>query len=101
MLFRSKKTPLTDFRNVRKGGIIAIGIEQGDSLIDVKLTSGDNDVVLITGCGSGIGKALARAFHRQGRRVCATARKLDAMADLAAENVVAVLSGRPPVTPIP
>ena len=46
-----------------------------------------NDVVLITGCGSGIGKALARAFHRQGRRVCATARKLDAMADLAAEGI--------------
>ena len=35
-----KKTPLEDFANVRKGGIIAIGIEAGDTLIDVKLTSG-------------------------------------------------------------
>ena len=35
-----KKTPLEDFANVRKGGIIAIGIEPGDALIDVKLTSG-------------------------------------------------------------
>ena len=33
-----KKTPLQDFANVRKGGIIAIGIESGDTLIEVKLT---------------------------------------------------------------
>ena len=31
-----KKTALEDFANVRKGGIIAIGIEPGDTLIDVK-----------------------------------------------------------------
>ncbi len=30
-----KKTSLNEFSNVRKGGIIAIGIEQGDTLIDV------------------------------------------------------------------
>ena len=41
-----------------------------------------DDVVLITGCGSGIGKALAKAFHRQGFRVCATARRLQTMDDL-------------------
>ena len=35
-----KKTPLEEFANVRKGGIIAIGIEPGDTLIEVKLTSG-------------------------------------------------------------
>lgn len=40
------------------------------------------DVVLITGCGSGIGKALAQAFHQQGFRVCATARRLQTMEDL-------------------
>jgi NAD(P)-dependent dehydrogenase (short-subunit alcohol dehydrogenase family) len=40
-------------------------------------------VVLITGCGSGIGKALALAFHAQGHVVCATARRLDSMQDLA------------------
>ena len=33
-----KKTALNDFANVRKGGIIAIGIDPGDTLIDVKLT---------------------------------------------------------------
>ena len=35
-----KKTSLKEFANIRKGGIIAIGIEQGDTLIDAKLTSG-------------------------------------------------------------
>jgi len=45
------------------------------------------DVVLITGCGSGIGKALALAFHQQGFKVCATARRVDAMADLAQSGI--------------
>src|SRR6266516_1379547 len=49
-----KKTALEDFANVRKGGIIAIGIESGDSLIDVKLTTGHNEVVLITRDGMSI-----------------------------------------------
>lgn len=46
-----------------------------------------NEVVLITGCGSGIGKALARAFHQQGFTVCATARRLDTMNDLAQAGI--------------
>jgi len=56
-----KKTSLSDFGNVRKGGIIAIGIEQDDTLIDVKLTRGStgesdpgDDVVLITKTGMSI-----------------------------------------------
>ena len=49
-----KKTALEDFANVRKGGIIAIGIEPGDDLIDVKLTTGQNEVVLITRDGMSI-----------------------------------------------
>src|SRR3954464_3131741 len=43
-----KKSNLSDYRNVRKGGIIAIQIEDGDRLIDAKLTNGNNEVVLIT-----------------------------------------------------
>jgi DNA gyrase subunit A len=39
---------------VRKGGIIAITIEPGDTLIDVKLTSGQDEVVLITKEGMSI-----------------------------------------------
>ncbi len=49
-----KKTPLEDFANVRKGGIIAIGIEPSDNLIEVKLTSGQDQVVLITREGMSI-----------------------------------------------
>src|SRR5438094_4010603 len=49
-----KKTALEEFANIRKGGIIAIGIEPGDFLIDVKLTAGQNEVVLITRDGMSI-----------------------------------------------
>jgi DNA gyrase subunit A len=49
-----KKTPLKDFANVRKDGIIAIGIEPDDALIAVKLTSGQDQVVLITRGGMSI-----------------------------------------------
>jgi DNA gyrase subunit A len=60
-----KKTSLNEFGNVRKGGIIAITIEEGDALIDAKLTHGGmvetnevtnpgDDVVLITREGMSI-----------------------------------------------
>lgn len=49
-----KKTALAEFGNIRKGGIIAITIESGDTLIDAKLTSGHDDVVLITREGMSI-----------------------------------------------
>ena len=49
-----KKTALADFANVRKGGIIAIGIDPGDNLIEVKLTTGKNEVVIITRDGMSI-----------------------------------------------
>ena len=45
-----KKTSLNEFSNVRKGGIIAITIDQGDTLIEVKLTRGnaDNRAIRVT-----------------------------------------------------
>jgi DNA gyrase subunit A len=49
-----KKTSLEDFANCRKGGIIAIGIEQGDNLIEVRPTSGTSEAVLITREGMSI-----------------------------------------------
>ncbi len=49
-----KKTALSDFANVRKGGIIAIGIDPGDNLIEVRLTTGQSEVVLITRDGMSI-----------------------------------------------
>jgi DNA gyrase subunit A len=43
-----KKTNLSDFDNVRRGGIIAITIEEGDELIEAELTNGSNSIVLVT-----------------------------------------------------
>lgn len=49
-----KKTNLSEFKNIRKGGIIAIQIEKDDELIDCKLTNGTNELVLITKDGMSI-----------------------------------------------
>ena len=50
----------------------------------------DGRVVLITGCSTGIGRELVKAFSARGCRVVATARKLEAVADLAGGGVRAV-----------
>ena len=57
-----KKTNLSDFANVRKGGIIAIQIEEDDELIDALLTNGSDEVVLITHNGMSI------RFHEEEAR---------------------------------
>jgi len=49
-----KKSNLRDFKNMRKGGLIAIKIEEGDRLIDANLTDGNNELVLITRQGMSI-----------------------------------------------
>ncbi|HZW39515.1 MAG: DNA gyrase subunit A [Syntrophothermus sp.] len=49
-----KKTVLSAYGNVRKGGINAINIVAGDKLIAVKLTDGSNDIVLGTHYGFAI-----------------------------------------------
>ena len=46
-----KKTPLNDFRNIRKTGLAAINLKDKDELIEVKLTDGDRDVFLVTKYG--------------------------------------------------
>ncbi|MGC1481542.1 MAG: DNA gyrase C-terminal beta-propeller domain-containing protein, partial [Chthoniobacterales bacterium] len=49
-----KKTTLSKFANIRSGGIIAIKIEDGNELIDVRLTDGESEVVLVTKNGISI-----------------------------------------------
>ncbi len=49
-----KKSVLSDYGNPRANGIIAINIEDGDELIDVQLTDGNNDIVLATKDGMSI-----------------------------------------------
>ncbi|MCL2105034.1 MAG: DNA gyrase subunit A [Kiritimatiellaeota bacterium] len=46
-----KKTALADFRNVRSSGIRALNIDDGDKLIQVRLTQAGDDVLLITADG--------------------------------------------------
>ena len=43
-----KKTPLPEYKNVRKMGLIAINLRDDDELIEVKLTDGERDVFLVT-----------------------------------------------------
>ncbi len=49
-----KKTDLAEFENIRRNGLIAITLEEGDDLIDVRLTRGDQEVIL----GTRLGKAI-------------------------------------------
>ena len=46
-----KKTPLSEYSNPRKTGIIAINIEQGDELIGATLTDGEHQVILAKSSG--------------------------------------------------
>ena len=49
-----KKTKLSEFRNVRKGGIIAMSLKPGTSLFTAALTSGKSDIII----GTRMGKAI-------------------------------------------
>jgi DNA gyrase subunit A len=50
----AKKTQLTDFSNVRKTGIIAISLDEGDKLVSVKLTDGTKEMIIGTKHGKAI-----------------------------------------------
>ncbi len=49
-----KKTPLEDFSNPRKAGIIAVGLDEGDYLIGAALTDGRHDVMLFSDGGKAV-----------------------------------------------
>ncbi|WP_018872546.1 DNA gyrase subunit A [Thioalkalivibrio sp. ALJ16] len=49
-----KKTPLTDFSRRRATGIIAVDLREGDHLVDVSLTDGTLDVMLVTTAGKAV-----------------------------------------------
>ena len=46
-----KKTPITDYANVRKTGLAAITLREDDRLIEVKITDNEEDIVLVTKYG--------------------------------------------------
>ena len=49
-----KKTKREEFKNINKSGLIAIGLRSDDELIDVKITDGEKDVLLVTENGMSI-----------------------------------------------
>lgn len=49
-----KKTPLVDYSRPRQGGINAITINEGDALIEAKLTNGQNEIILAVRSGRAI-----------------------------------------------
>ena len=57
-----KKSALSDYSNVRSTGIKGIKLEDGDELVDVQITSGTSDIVLVTKHG------LSIRFHEQEAR---------------------------------
>lgn len=57
-----KKTPLNQYDTSRRDGIIALALDEQDELIDVKLTNGNEEIILATQAG------LAIRFSEQGVR---------------------------------
>jgi DNA gyrase subunit A len=49
-----KKTELNQFVNIRKNGLIAISLHEGDELISVRLTDGNQDLIIVTHGGMAI-----------------------------------------------
>ncbi len=66
-----KKTSLTEYRNIRANGIIAINLDAGDDLIGVLLTDGGREVILSSSGGKAIrfGETDARPMGRNTRGV--------------------------------
>ena len=57
-----KKTPFEQYRNVRNSGLIAINLDKGDELKWIRMTSGEDEVVISTSQGQAI------RFHEKGAR---------------------------------
>ncbi len=49
-----KRTKLSEFANPRAGGVIAAGLKSGDRIMDVRLSDGDGEVMLVTKTGRAI-----------------------------------------------
>ena len=66
-----KRTKLNEYRNIRKGGLIAINLDEGDELGWVILTNGDSDLLVATrnGMAIRINEEQARPLSRSARGV--------------------------------
>lgn len=82
---RVKRVVLSEFANVRPSGLIAIGLDAGDELGWVRLTSGKDDIILITTGGYALrfNESTIRPMGRQGLGVTGIKlRKGDAVASM-------------------
>ena len=50
----TKRSRLSEYRNIRKGGLIAVNLDEGDELVSVKLTDGTKKILIVTHNGMGI-----------------------------------------------
>ncbi|MCD4801195.1 MAG: DNA gyrase subunit A [Methanococcoides sp.] len=80
-----KKTPLSDFSNVRKAGIIALKLDEGDELVNVALTDGSKEIMMVSRHGKAI-----RFCERDVRPMGRTARGVRGM-KLAGDDIVVSL----------
>jgi DNA gyrase subunit A len=80
-----KKTKLDEFANVRRNGLIAIGLDDDDELLGVAISSGDRDIILATHDG------MAVHFNEKGvRPMGRPARGVRAMSLAPGDSVVAM-----------
>ena len=49
-----KKTPFEQYKNVRSSGLISINLDEGDELKWIRMTNGDNEIVISTSLGQAI-----------------------------------------------
>jgi len=81
-----KKTPLNEFSNPRKAGIIAVGLDAGDFLIGAALTDGQHDVMLFSDGGKAV-----RFDENDVRPMGRNARGVRGMAIDETQSVIAML----------
>lgn len=91
-----KKTKLSEYANIRKGGIIGITLEEGDALIGVGLTDGQQELLLATRQGKAVrfSESDVRDMGRgaRGVRAIALAKKDEVIAMEIAHKDVTVLT---------
>lgn len=61
-----KRTPLSSYKNVRKNGLIAIGLDEGDEIAGVRMTNGNDSLIVAThnGMAIRINESSAREMSR-------------------------------------
>ncbi|MEG2173948.1 MAG: DNA gyrase subunit A [Oscillospiraceae bacterium] len=78
-----KRTVLSAFKNVRKGGLIAVNLDEDDSLVWVRMTSGEDELIVATRKGMAI-----RFQEDEAREMGRAARGVKAISLAANDEVV-------------